>query len=294
MELVCRNSLAAPPLPSLRSFAAQAADWSDTSSATVTVPTSPSHSTTRTSPKHRQSDHVSGYKYGKNFFSIDLLMSSERSIGGRCQGSARTKPMPCTATPGFGKITGSNLAFGPVRGVGATAGFDYNSKTDAGYNSKKRMLVAGPTLMLDVPGFLDVSLLALRESTPYNTFSHVQTPRYAYKTHAMLTAHGAFRSKWPACRCRSKVSPTTSAPRARTNSVATGAETNIDMQIMYDISAAVTHRRTPSRWAWNTSTGKTSSAIRTPTTQVQPPKRLWCVPSTISNGSLNYLARYTA
>ncbi|MGS0754064.1 hypothetical protein ACVBEH_04535, partial [Roseateles sp. GG27B] len=70
-----------------------------------------------------------------------------------------------------------------------TAGFDANTKTDAGYNSKKRMLVAGPTLMIDVPGFLNVSLLALWESNaPYNTFSKVSTPRYSYGTHPMLTA----------------------------------------------------------------------------------------------------------
>ena len=41
-----------------------------------------------------------------------------------------------------GHLTGNSYAFGPVRGVGATIGFDYNSKTDAGYNSKKRMVVA--------------------------------------------------------------------------------------------------------------------------------------------------------
>ena len=43
----------------------------------------------------------------------------------------------------LGKITGNNWAFGPVRGVGATLGFDYNSKTDAGYNSKCRR-ICGP------------------------------------------------------------------------------------------------------------------------------------------------------
>jgi hypothetical protein len=81
------------------------------------------------------------------------------------------------------------MAFGPVRGLGVTAGVDVNAKTDAGYNSKKRMAVAGPTLMLDVPGFLNVSLLVLWESNaPYNTFSKTSTPRYSYKIHPMLTA----------------------------------------------------------------------------------------------------------
>jgi hypothetical protein len=61
----------------------------------------------------------------------------------------------------------------------------------------------------------------------------------------------------------------------------TAPETNIDMQIMYDMSAGP-RPRTPSRSAWNTSTGKTSSATRTPTIQAQPPRRRWCAPNTTS------------
>jgi hypothetical protein len=43
----------------------------------------------------------------------------------------------------FSKIAGKSLGWGPIRSYGATLGFDVNSKNDAGYNSKKRMLVAG-------------------------------------------------------------------------------------------------------------------------------------------------------
>ncbi|MEE3584774.1 hypothetical protein QO177_32800, partial [Pseudomonas aeruginosa] len=82
------------------------------------------------------------------------------------------------------KVTGKSFKSGVVRGLGVTAGFDFNTKTDAGYNSKKEMLVVGPTLMLDVPGFLNVSLLALAESNaPYSTFTSTAKPRYSYDTH---------------------------------------------------------------------------------------------------------------
>ena len=48
-----------------------------------------------------------------------------------------------------------------------------------GYNSKKRMLVAGPTLMFDVPGMLNVGLNGLWESNaPYSGYTGVSTPRY--------------------------------------------------------------------------------------------------------------------
>ena len=86
------------------------------------------------------------------------------------------------------KTTGTAFKWGPIRGVGITAGFDVNTKTDAGYNSKKQMFVAGPTLMFDVPGVLNVGLLEMWESNaPYNTFTKVSTPRYNYDMHPMLS-----------------------------------------------------------------------------------------------------------
>jgi hypothetical protein len=52
-----------------------------------------------------------------------------------------------------------------------------NTKNDAGYNSKKRMIVAGPTMMMDVPGFLNVSLLYLWESNaPTASSAHPDRP----------------------------------------------------------------------------------------------------------------------
>lgn len=184
---------------------------------------------------------VSGYKYGKNFFNADLLMSSELdpSAAGSNSG-AHEAYVVYRNTLDFSKITGKSYAWGPVRSLGFTGGFDYNSKTDAGYNSKKRMLVAGPTVMLDVPGFLDVSVLWLWESNaPYSTFTNQATPRYAYKTHPMLTAAWGIPFNvgiplefngylnWIAAKGTNEFGG------------GTAAETNIDMQVMYDVSAWV-------------------------------------------------------
>ena len=132
--------------------------------------------------------HVSGYKYGSNFFNADLLLSDAKDpAGAGSTNGAHEVYVVYRHTLDLAKVSGNAFKFGPVRGVGLTAGFDFNAKADAGYNSKKRMLVAGPTLMIDVPGFLNVSLLALWESNaPYNTFSRVSTPRYHYDTHPML------------------------------------------------------------------------------------------------------------
>lgn len=134
--------------------------------------------------------HVSGYKYGSNFFNVDMLLSNSKdpSAPGSKDG-AHEVYVVYRHTLDLGKVTGKDFKYGPVRGVGLTAGFDFNTKTDAGYNSKKRMLVAGPTVMFDVPGFLNVSLLQLWESNaPYNAYADVSVPRYSYDPHPMLNA----------------------------------------------------------------------------------------------------------
>ena len=180
--------------------------------------------------------HVSGYKYGTNFFNVDILLSdsNDPSHANSTEG-AREVYVVYRHTLDLGKVTGKDLGFGIVRGVGLTAGFDYNNKNDAGYNSKKQMLVAGPTVMFDVPGFLNASLLALWESNaPCNTFTNTCVSRYSYDTQPMLTLAWGI--------------PIGSSPlsfEGFANFIAskgtdefgakTKAETNIDMQLMLDV-----------------------------------------------------------
>jgi hypothetical protein len=170
-------------------FTAQAALWSDTSigyryGTDYAEPFNPN----AIAKSIINLNHASGYKYGSNFFNADLLLSNEKDpAGAGSTNGAQEVYAVYRHTLDLEKASGKSFKFGPVRGVGIVAGFDFNSKTDAGYNSKKRMLVAGPTLMMDVPGFLNVSLLALWESNaPYNTFSKTSTPRYSYDVHPMI------------------------------------------------------------------------------------------------------------
>jgi nucleoside-specific outer membrane channel protein Tsx len=164
----------------------------------------------------------------------------------------------------IGKLRGADLGFGPVSGVGATAGFDWNTKNDVGYNSRKRMLVAGPTLMWKVPGFLSTSLLVLHESNaPSGAFPPISAVRgrYTYDLHPMLTAswgipigHGFKFEGYAnliAAKGRDEVGN------------ATGPETNIDMQLMYDVGAALGSAKDKFRIGleyqfWNNKFGNTS------------------------------------
>ena len=142
--------------------------------------------------------NVSGYTYGTNFFNVDLLISDQKDPAGF---------NPATGTPQatgaqeayvvyrntayFSKIFGQSFSYGPVRDVGIQAGFDWNTKKDAGYNSKKQMFVIGPDVSFDVPGFLDIALLELYESNaPYSDYTSSGIARYHYTPHPALS--GAF------------------------------------------------------------------------------------------------------
>ncbi len=185
--------------------------------------------------------HVSGYKYGTNFFNVDYLVSDSKDPAGAGSGNGAYEVyILYRHTLDLEKVTGTSFKAGPLRGLGLTGGFDVNAKTDAGYNSKKRMVVLGPTLFVDVPGFLNVSLLALWESNaPYDTFTKTSTPRYSYKTHPMLTAAwGIPLGKDSGFSFEGFANFIASKGRNEFGAQ-TAAETNIDAQIMYDLGGVL-------------------------------------------------------
>lgn len=169
---------------------AHAADWSDTSIAV-------SHGSKYAEPfkgndisKNIYSlKNVSGDKYGQNFFNADLLQSNGADPGATTAGGAQEVYVVYRRLFDLQKITGNSFAFGPVKDMGITAGFDWNTKNDA-YGSKKRMLVVGPTFMMDVKqGFFNISLLMLDESNDPNSVGgsgQNTIGRYHYKNHADL------------------------------------------------------------------------------------------------------------
>jgi hypothetical protein len=129
--------------------------------------------------------HADGYKYGSNFFNLDVLLSDRKDPGGGTAGNAGAQEVYLVYrhTLDIGKVASRDLKYGAMRGLGVTAGFDLNTKNDF-YASKKRMLVIGPTIMLDVPGFLNLSALLLSESNAPNGLPD----RYHYKNHGALEA----------------------------------------------------------------------------------------------------------
>jgi hypothetical protein len=168
-------------------------------------------------------------------------------------------------TTDIGKVIGQDLVYGYVKGVGATIGFDWNTKNDVGYNSRKRMLVAGPTLMWDVPGYLNTSILLLRESNaPSGAFPPISqvTDRYSYETHPMFSASWGIpvADGWS---FEGYLNFIAQKGRDETGN-ATGAETNLDMEIMYDIGRHFSQPKNRFRLGfeyqlWNNKFGNTSA-----------------------------------
>jgi hypothetical protein len=245
MTLLTRTALATTLLAA--ATAVHAADWSDTSIGFRTGSKFAEPFNTQDIKKDIYSlNHVSGYKYGGNFFNADFLVSDSKDpAGAGSSNGAQEVYIVYRHTLDLAKVSGVPMAFGPVRGLGVTAGVDVNAKTDAGYNSKKRMAVAGPTLMLDVPGFLNVSLLVLWESNaPYNTFSKTSTPRYSYKIHPMLTAAWGIPLGKDTGLSFEGFANFIASKGKNEFGASTAAETNIDMQVMVDLSALTGGKKT--------------------------------------------------
>jgi hypothetical protein len=196
------TTLAVASALAFSAITAQAAVWSDTSISwregnSFAEP----YETNDITKNILNLSHVSGYKYGTNFFSVDMLYadSKDPSAIGSTNGSSEVY-IVYRNTVEFSKAIGGSYKFGPVRDIGATIGFDTNTKTDTGYNSKKQMLVFGPTFEMDVPGFLNVSILELWESNAPSGWSFYPNPaygiqgnstysvdRYHYAPHPMLS-----------------------------------------------------------------------------------------------------------
>lgn len=139
--------------------ATHAATWSDTSlgyryGTQFTEPSNPDKVT-----KHvLQVTHASGYSFGQNFLNLDLLQSNDKDRANGSSNGATEAYLTYRHQLHLGKLMDKPLSFGPVKEVGLTAGLDLNTKNTT-FAPRKQMLVIGPTLKFDVPGFFDLSLL---------------------------------------------------------------------------------------------------------------------------------------
>jgi nucleoside-specific outer membrane channel protein Tsx len=174
-------TVAALSLVALAALPAKAANWSDTYIGWQysTQFRDPGIATNETKNRIELSG-VYGWDYGTNFFDVNMLAAQHTDPANDTYGQ------PQTGVPGdtevyvvyrsnfdLGKIFKTNMAFGPVREVDFTVGFDFDS-TDNQFASNKKFMVAGPQFGLDIQkGFWNVGIGACREIN-YNGVPTVQ------------------------------------------------------------------------------------------------------------------------
>ncbi len=215
--------------------------------------------------------HASSYKYGSNFLNIDVLMSDSKDPSSATSRSGAVETyMVYRHTLDIGRINGHDIKFGYVRGIGITGGFDLNIKDDAGYNSRKRMLVLGPTLMLDVPGFLNVSLLSLWESNNPSVSVGAFNPgypghRYYYDTHPMFDTAWAIPLNSLPLSFEGYADFIAAKGKDETGHD-TAPETDIDIKVMYDLCGATGGKKNTFRAGfeyqyWHNKFGNSDSTV---------------------------------
>jgi nucleoside-specific outer membrane channel protein Tsx len=119
-----------------------------------------------------QFQHVSGYKYGTNFFNVDMLKSNDKdpAAGGAGSGGAQEVYVVYRHQLSLNKVFKKDIHFGPVKGMGFTAGADFNAKDDA-FAARVFKMVFGPTFNMKVPnGFWDISVF-FRTERNHNAFT---------------------------------------------------------------------------------------------------------------------------
>ena len=110
-----------------------------------------------------QFSHASTYRYGSNYLNIDYFKSDSKDPASDADsGGAAELYLTYRHQLQYGKVTGKPAAFGVIRDVALTAGFDLNTK-DTTLGPRKQVIVVGPTVKFDVPGFLDVGVWYYRE-----------------------------------------------------------------------------------------------------------------------------------
>ncbi|UVJ46233.1 hypothetical protein NVV94_12240 [Pseudomonas sp. LS1212] len=105
-----------------------------------------------------QISHASGYALGQNFFNLDILKSDHHDPRKDSSSGAVEGYLVYRHQLYLSKVFDRSFAFGPVKEVAMSGGIELNYKNTA-FATRKKLLVFGPTLKFDVPGFLDFSLL---------------------------------------------------------------------------------------------------------------------------------------
>ena len=243
------QTLTALAIVAMATFPATAANWSDTYLGYQYSSQFKDPGIEGKEVKNRlELSGVYGWDYGTNFFDVTMLAASHRDPANDSNG------LDSPNVPGdtevycvyrtsldLGKTFKTSMAFGPVREVDFTAGFDFDS-TDNNFASNKKFIMAGPQLNFNVSkGFWNLGVAACREQN-YNGIYNVQKEVDFRTTYMIFTAWGKnFDLGVPV---EFKGWANYIGPKGNDGfGNATVAETVGDMYLMFDVSSVIGRKK---------------------------------------------------
>lgn len=99
---------------------------------------------------------------GSNFFNVDMLKSDGNDPTNNGKSGAQEVYVVYRNFLSLGKLTNRDYSFGPIGDIGLQTGFDYSSKNSA-FGGAEQKLMIGPEVCFNVPGYLSLGLLALKD-----------------------------------------------------------------------------------------------------------------------------------
>lgn len=125
---------------------------------------------------------VGGFNYGTYVFNVDFLVSDENNPSVGSNRGAQEVYSVGRVDFDANKVLGHAVAFGPVKDMGLTIGYEFSSKDDA-FASRARMLVLGPSMQFAVPRGYLTAMIGARTETNYNGIVHADV-HYDTAAHA--------------------------------------------------------------------------------------------------------------
>lgn len=161
---VCLSGMAC--LSYLNSGSALAADWSDTEISYLRGTQFRDNGNDAEFGKSIITiQHASGYRYGRNFFFIDLIKSDAGD------NKAAEIYGEYYHTLSLSKLGAFDLSGNAIKDIGITAGLNYGSKNSE-FGPNPKVLLLGPTFDLNLPGFafFNVDVLAYHDAGSFSGF----------------------------------------------------------------------------------------------------------------------------
>ncbi len=146
-------------LIALTASQAKAYDFADNSVSLTYGPTYREPSIQASIPKYTLTfTHFDAGKWGTNFINIDGLFSDRHDPSkGSTGGAVEVYAIYRGNLSGNAVFGGTPFTFGPVKDIRFELGGDFNTKNDF-FAPAKKLIVAGPNIAFDVPGYLNVGL----------------------------------------------------------------------------------------------------------------------------------------